>query len=193
MRNKKNKLNSIKNLIINFFRNTRFEIFNLSAPRWITVIWAILWIISLFMTWIEKPNTTTSFNSFSGLSGNVWYIIIILLAIIIILTFGSNYKEKMKLYSDIDLKNYTIILFTWTLIFLSNFIILSFSAGLEKLSTWFTFWNWLPLSVVSSILIILWGYLTRRDFQKNSSEIILEKLEQERNKAKEKNNLTFPF
>lgn len=99
----------------------------------------------------------------------------------------------MKLYSEIDLKNYVIILFTWFFMILASIMILSFSIWLEIFEKDFKHGNWLILCMVSSILIIIWWYLTRKDFYKNSSEIILEKLKEERNKEKSKDNLSLPF
>ena len=109
------------------------------------------------------------------------------------MTFWANYKEKMKLYSDIDVKNYLVILFTWFFMFLASIMWVSFSVWLE------TFWQdttsgtWLILCIASAVIIIGWWYWARKDFYKNSSEIILEQLNQERHKEKWKDNITLPF
>ena len=99
----------------------------------------------------------------------------------------------MKLYSEIDVKNYTFILFTWILMIVISIICTSFSVWLEIFSKEVKYWNGLILCTVSAILIIIWWYITRKEFYKNSSEIILEKLSQERRKEKKKSNLSLPF
>lgn len=190
MRNRKNKL---KDSILRFLKEINFKVLNLNIPRWITVIWAFVGIISLFMAWIVDKEKAMVWNSFYPISGNVGYIIFILLFIIILLTFWGNYKEKMKLYSDIDLKNYVFILFTWIFMVLVGIVCASFSVWLEMFWKEIRYWQGLILSIVSAILIIIWWYLTRKEFYKNSSEIILEKLSQERNKEKEKQNISLPF
>lgn len=183
----------IKNLITENIKNINFQILNLNISRWLTVIWSVLWIVSLFLPWIINKKDNFSWNSFNSISWNLWFLLIILLLLIIILTFWSNYKEKMKLYSEIDLKNYVIILFTWIIMILSWIIVWSFSVWLQTFEKDIIYWKWLILLIVSSIFMIIWWYLTRKEFYKNSSEIILEKLSQERKKEKVKDNLSLPF
>ena len=191
----RNRKTDFKKTVENVFSNFKFEILNLNLSRSLTVIWAIIWIVSLFMDWIiDSVNwEKTSWNSFNAITGNSGYIIIILLILIIALTFWSNYKEKMKLYSEIDVKNYTFILFTGILMIVISIICTSFSVWLEIFSKEVKYWNGLILCTVSAILIIIWWYITRKEFYKNSSEIILEKLSQERRKEKKKSNLSLPF
>ena len=191
----RNRKNDFKKTVKNVFSNFKFEILNLNLSRSLTVIWAIIWIVSLFMDWITDSVNweKTSWNSFNAITWNSGYIIIILLILIIALTFWSNYKEKMKLYSEIDVKNYTFILFTWILMIVISIICTSFSVWLEIFSKEVKYWNGLILCTVSAILIIIWWYITRKEFYKNSSEIILEKLSQERRKEKKKSNLSLPF
>ncbi|ATU05745.1 hypothetical protein BKN14_04910 [Candidatus Gracilibacteria bacterium HOT-871] len=191
----RNRKTDFKKTVKNVFSNFKFEILNLNLSRSLTVIGAIIGIVSLFMDWITDSvnGEKTSWNSFNAITGNSGYIIIILLILIIALTFGSNYKEKMKLYSEIDVKNYTFILFTGILMIVISIICTSFSVGLEIFSKEVKYGNGLILCTVSAILIIIGGYITRKEFYKNSSEIILEKLSQERRKEKKKSNLSLPF
>ena len=193
MKRRKNNLAKFQRFISEFLKNIKFDILNLNMSRWTTVIWAITWIISLFLPWIVDTKRNISWNAFYPIAGNAGFMIIIWLLIIIFLTFWANYKEKMKLYSDIDVKNYLVILFTWFFMFLASIMWVSFSVRLE------TFWQdttsgtWLILCIASAVIIIGWWYWARKDFYKNSSEIILEQLNQERHKEKWKDNITLPF
>ena len=189
----RNRWKNYKNFITSFWKEIAFKILNLNISRWVTIIGSIVWIISLFLPWINDTKSQTTYNSFNNIAWNVGFLIIIFHLIIIFLTFGANYKEKMKLYSEIDLKNYVIIIFTWFFIFLAWIMEASFVNWLETFQTWIKYWNWLILAIVSAILIIAWGYLTRKEFYKNSSEIILERLSQERNKDKEKTQISLDF
>lgn len=191
----RNRKKDFKIIILKLLKDIKFNILNLNTSRWLTIIWSFVWIISLFMNWIIIQDNwiIKNYSSFNSISWNTWYIIILLLLTIIFLTFWGNYKEKMKLYSNIDLKNYVIILFSWIFMVLTWIICVSFSVWLETFSKDIKYWNWVILSIVSAILIIAWGYLTRKEFYKNSSEIILEKLEQNRRKEREKNNMSLPF
>lgn len=100
----------------------------------------------------------------------------------------------MKLYSEIDIKNYLVILFSGLFIILSWIVCINFSIWLETFG-WkeVKYWSWVILAITSAIFIIVWWYLVRKDFYKNSSEIILEKLNRERNKEKAKENISLPF
>lgn len=184
---------NFKKFFLDLIKKINFNILNLNTHRTVTIIWAITWIISLFLAWIIDEKAPEKWNSFQDLSGNVWYINILLLLIIIFITFGENYKEKMKLYTEINFKNYVFIIFSWAFMILSSFIILRFSVWLERFWSEIKHWSWIILSVVSSILILSGWYLTRKDFHKNSSEIILERLSKERSKEKEKKQIHFDF
>lgn len=188
----------IKKISLDFLKNINLQIFNLNISRWLTFFGSIAWIIWLFMPWIVINDKNIwkiiNYNSFSAISWNVGFLIIIMLFVIILLVFWWNYKEKMKLYSDIDLKSYIFILFVWSFIILSGIMCVSFSVWLEVF--WWKdvkYWSWVIFTMVSAFFIFTWWYLTRKDFYKNSSEIILEKLNKERNKEKSKENISLPF
>jgi len=48
----RNRKTDFKKTVKNVFSNFKFEILNLNLSRSLTVIWAIIWIVSLFMDWI---------------------------------------------------------------------------------------------------------------------------------------------
>lgn len=192
----KSRKRNLKKISLNFLKNINLQIFNLNLSRWITVIWASVWIFSLFLPWISIVDQNKSIlnNSFNATSWNIWYIIILMLFSIIFLIFWWNYKEKMKLYSEIDIKNYLVILFSGIFIILSWIVCINFSIWLETFG-WkeVKHWSWVILAITSAIFLMVWWYLVRKDFYKNSSEIILEKLNRERNKEKAKENISLPF
>ncbi|RAL57712.1 hypothetical protein BLD25_02160 [Candidatus Gracilibacteria bacterium GN02-872] len=193
MKRRKNNLAKFQRFISEFLKNIKFDILNLNMSRGTTVIGAITGIISLFLPWIVDTKRNISWNAFYPIAGNAGFMIIIGLLIIIFLTFGANYKEKMKLYSDIDVKNYLVILFTGFFMFLASIMGVSFSVGLETFGQDTTSGTGLILCIASAVIIIGGGYWARKDFYKNSSEIILEQLNQERHKEKGKDNITLPF
>lgn len=192
LRKRKNFLNNYSE----FFKKFYLQIFNLNMPRGITIAGVLTAIVSLFMPWIiiENADKIINKNAFNAIAWNIWYIIFLLLFIITFLVFGWNYKEKMKLYSEIDVKNYLVILFTGLFMIIAWFMCINFSFWLEVF--WWKdvkYWNWVILSITAAIIIIAWGYLTRKEFYKNSSEIILENMNKERNKNKTKENMKLPF
>ena len=111
----------------------------------------------------------------------------------IFVTISNNYKEKIKLYSDLSIKNHFIIITSWLFILSFSIISLSFISWLNTFSWDMRYWNWIILCMTSSIIILIWWFLTRKEYYSNSSEIILDKLNNDRKKIKEKNNMKLPF
>lgn len=168
---------------------------SLSKSQQTIIVWSIVGIISLFFPWIvdNTQNGNIKYNSFNAISWNIWYILIILLIIQIFLTLSNNYKEKMKLYSDIDLKNHFIVIITWVIHILLGIIAINFAVWLSIISQYMTFGEWPIISIVWWIVVIVWWIYLRIEHKNNSSEIILEKLSQNREKNKQKENMELPF
>ena len=99
--------------IIWFFDNFRFKSLNLNFSKQLTILWSIMWFISLFLPWIKDVENLISWNAFNSISWNIWFLLIIILLIPIFVTLSTNYKEKIKLYSDLSLKNHFMIITSW--------------------------------------------------------------------------------
>jgi len=187
----KNTKNKFKRKLNSHFENLKFKSINFSFSKQIIILWSIIWFISLFLPWIIDNNKT--WNSFNSLTWNIWFIIVIILVLSIFVTISNNYKEKIKLYSDLSIKNHFIIITSWLFILSFSIISLSFISWLNTFSWDMRYWNWIILCMTSSIIILIWWFLTRKEYYSNSSEIILDKLNNDRKKIKEKNNMKLPF
>lgn len=189
-RHTKNKLISE---ITNFINNLNFKSLNLTFSKQMTILWCILWYISLFIPWIVDKEKLTSYNSFNSLSWNIWFLLMIILMLPILVIFSTNYKEKLKLYSDLSVKNHFIIITSGFFVLSFSIIILSFANGLQTYAESATYWKWVILSMTGWLIILVWWFIIRKEYNNNSSEIILNKLNQEREEAKEKDNMKLPF
>lgn len=185
------KNNIFKN-IKNTFKALKFKWINLSFSKQIILIWSILAIISLFLDWIKNNSDKVYYNSFDSLSWNIWFLIIPIILLTIFIILSTNYKEKIKLYSDFSFKNHLIIIFSWIFIISFCIIWLSFIVWLNIFFEWISYWNWIILALTAWIIILIWGLLLRREYYMNNSEIILNKLNQNRENKKE-NNMELPF
>lgn len=185
--------NKLKYEITEFINNLNFKSNNLTFSKQITILWCVLWYISLFMPWIIDNNLWKNWNSFYSLSWNIWYLLIIILTLPIFVIFSTNYKEKIKLYSDLSLKNHFIIITSGFFVLSFSIIILSFANGLQTFFENTTYWKWVILSMTWWIIILLWWLIIRKEYHNNSSEIILNKLNQDREETKEKDNMKLPF
>lgn len=189
-RHTKNKIISKLNDLLN---NINFKTINLTFSKKITILWSIIWYISLFLPWIIDSNESKSWNSFNSLSWNIWFLLIIILALPIFVIFSTNYKEKIKLYSDLSVKNHFIIITSGFFVLSFSIIILSFANWLQTFFEKTTYWNWVILSMTWWLIILIGWFMIRTEYHNNSSEIILNKLNQDREEAKEKDNMKLPF
>ena len=186
---KNKKINEIKSFINNF----KFKSFNLTFSKQLVLLWAIIWYISLFMPWIIDIDKWMSWNSFYSLTWNIWFLLIIILSLPIFVSLSTSYKEKLKLYSDLSLKNHFIIITSWIFIISFSIITLSFVNWLHTFFENTIYWNGVILCMTSWIIILLWWFMIRKEYYSDSSEIILSKLNQNREKIKEEDNMKLPF
>ena len=179
--------------IIWFFDNFRFKSLNLNFSKQLTILWSIMWFISLFLPWIKDVENLISWNAFNSISWNIWFLLIIILLIPIFVTLSTNYKEKIKLYSDLSLKNHYMIITSWFFVISFSIINLSFVNWLHTFFEHTSYWNWVILCMTSWFIILIWWILVRNKYYSNDSEIILNKLNNYREKNKEKDNMKLPF
>lgn len=192
IRNRNNK-NKIKNEIDKLINNLNFKSLNLSLSRQVVLVWCAFWYLSLFIPWIVDKSIWKTWNAFHSLSWNIWYLLMFILFLPIFVIFSTNYKEKLKLYSDLTLKNHFIIITSWFFVISFSIISLSFVNGLNTFVENTSYWNWVILSLTSWLIILIWWLIIRKEYYNNSSEIILNKLNQNREEAKEKDNMKLPF
>ncbi len=186
---KTGKNNSLKNIANNLI----FKGYNLSFTNQFILIWVILWYFSLFLPWVIDSESSLTWNSFSSLSWNVWFLLIVVLFLPIFTIFSSNYKEKLKLYSNISIKNHFLIITSWLVTLSFWFISINFINWLQTLSKNLEFWNWIVLSLTSWIIILIWWIAIRKSYYKKSSEIILNNVDNIEDTKYKKNNMKLPF
>ncbi len=188
-----NKIN-IKKQLKKIQNKVKVKYLSLSIAKQITLIWTIIWLISLFLPWIVVSEKNTSvWNSFNAISWNIGYILIVVFFIIFFLVLSNSYKEKLKLYSQIDFKNHFIVIFLWLLAIILSVVILSFAVWLSIIWQYISYWNGPIFCIVSGILIFVWWIFIRLDNKKNNSEIILEEMSKNREKKNKKENMELPF
>jgi len=186
---KKNTTNTLKQMI----NNLKFKSENLCLSNQLVIIWSIIWFISLYIPWVIDTDASLEWNSFSSLSWNVWYLLTIVLFLPIFIIFSTNYKEKLKLYSNISIKNHFMIITSWLVIISFCILSLNFITWLQTLSKHLSFWNWIILTLTSWIIIFIWWMIIRKKYYKNNSKIILNNWDYKEEKIDEKNNMILPF
>lgn len=190
---KMKKTNQSYTNIKKILKKIKFKSLNLSFEKQLVLIWTLLWLFSLFLDWIKYPINNQSWNSFNSITWNIGYILLIIFLILIFIIFSTQYKEKIKLYSDLNFKNHFIIITSAFISFCFTIVSISFSSWLKIFLEKINYWNGPILCMISSILIFIWWILIRKEFYKNNSEIILEKLNSNREKNKKNDNMSLPI
>ncbi len=189
---KKNK-NKIKNEIKCLLNNIKFKSINLTLSKQIIIIWIIITLISLFFPWVIDTNKNILWNSFASLSWNIGYILLLILFFSLFIIFSTNYKDKLKLYSNISVKNHFFIITSAFIIISFNIVAVSFINWLNTFFESLIYWNWVILSMTWWFIMLIWWFLLRKEYYSNSSEIILNKLNQNREQIKKEDNMKLPF
>ena len=191
-RNKNNENNTsseIKNVVSNF----KFKSINLTFSRQMVLVWSLIWFISLFLPWIKDIENWMSWSSFYSLSWNIGFLLSIILLLPIFVTLSTSYKEKIKLYSDLSLKNHFIIITSGFFTISFSIITLSFVNWLHTFFENIFYWNWVILCMTAWFIILAGWFMIRKEYYENSSEIILNKLNQNRENSKKEDNMKLPF
>ena len=188
----KNK-NLIKKGITYCIKTFKFKSLNLSLNKQIVILWSLIWYISLFMPWIIDNEKWLSWNSFNSLTWNIWFLLVIILSLPIFIILSTNYKEKIKLYSDLSIKNHFIIITSWIFILSFSIITLSFVNWLNTFFENTIYWKGVILSMTSWIILLISGLLIRREYYSDNSEIILNNFNLNKEKIKEEDNMKLPF
>jgi len=193
--NRKNKKwnNNYKNEITCFIKNIKFKSINLTFSKKIIFLWIFIWFISLFLPWIIDTEKMITWNSFYSLTWNIWFLLIIILLLPIFIIFSTNYKDKIKLYSDLSVKNHFIVITSWFIVISFSIISLSFINWLHTFFENIFYGKWVILSMTSWFIILFWWILLRKEYYSDSSEIILNKMNQNREKLKKEDNMKLPF
>lgn len=179
MDNTTKKYRRFKHKINLFTERLSFNFLNLDVYKKISLIWIIISFVALFFNW-SKINAEW-LNSFSINSWYVWYIIFLILGFSSFIMLSSNNKEKLKTKINIFFYDYTIVTFSWIIIFLLTFSIFNSINWLVRFTQDINIWGWIVFELIWSIFITAWWVFS---YKANKKEI-LHKLYIENIKANE--------
>ena len=182
-----------KKRIKKVLKKFKFKSLHLSLSKQITLLGCIIWYVSLFFPWIIDVQAGITWNAFNSLTWNIWYLLTLILFIPIFLTFSTNHKDKIKLYTNISVKNHFLVLTVWFFVLSFSIITLSFVNGLHTFFENTIYWNGVILSMTAGIIILIGWFMIRNEYYKESSEIILNAFNQNKEKVQEKDNMKLPF
>ncbi len=192
------KIRKFQKKVTWFWNWIKFKWLSLSNSWKIIIFGSIISFTSLFMPWIiSKDWKELSVNSFSNLSGKSWMLVIILIMIILFFVFSLKNKERLKLLSNVHIKDYSMYILSWLFIIVISFIVLNFSQWLIVFQDNMIYWKWIIFNLIWGILIFTWWIYTKKEeSSNNSTETIFINDDNEIDSDLEddkKNNMKLPF
>lgn len=157
------------------------------------LFWSIILFISLFMPWIKQTWSGITWNSFSSITGNIWYIIFTFIFIILFLLLSNRNKEKIKLHINISFQNYFLILLFWAFTIIICIMSLSFINGLHTFQEDIIYQKGWILALSSWILITFWWYLLRKEYLTHNLWVFVDNDENIISQIDKKRNMKLPF
>jgi hypothetical protein len=191
MYNSRVKNRKIKRFLIKLVNLTKFKTISFCINKKIILISVILWYASLFLNWIKitEDNTISYFNSFNKINIFNSSIIFIILTIILFILFSSTKKEKLKLFTHFNLKD-------WALLTLLNLIIILLSISSLSTIIWLKIFylninydSWVIFAIISWIL---WLFASLRLKKESNNKIILNESDDD-TKIVDNNNMKLPI
>ncbi len=191
------KNRKLKRKLLQIIDLIKLKGFNLSLYKKITLSWVLVWFISLFLKWVNSENNINHVsNSFWSLAWSTWITILIIQALIIFLIFSRKNKEKLKLSTDIHIKDYSLIIVWWIFTIIISINTLNFINWLQTFASDIFIWAWIISEICAWILITVWWIIARIEYYKNKSQIYINESDEESNTDKENDedkNMSLPF
>jgi len=159
MKTSRTKLRKIRKVINKILVTIKFKIEAFSLPKIIILVWITIWYISLFMPHIS-PTYTNIFNKITKISS---IIIILILTLNLFLLFSYNKKEKIKKASSIVFRDYIIIIISSIILFILSINNLWFIIWLQTFDSNVSYWNWIIMLILSSIILFIWAILLKQE------------------------------
>lgn len=192
------KNRKLKRTLLKMIWFINFSWLNLSIQQKIVLIWIIIWIISLFMSWVDSVDNFISWNIFTPVIGLTWYIFLIIYLVCLFLIISKKNYIIIKNIINFSIKDWIIltILSIFSLLLSINTIYII--NWLSTFKEWIFFWRWVVFCVIWSILMIVWWIMIIKN--KDKVSVFWVNIEEENSLVSEektivdeKNNMKLPF
>ncbi len=177
----------------------KFKWLSLDNSGKVIIFWSLVSFFSLFMPWVVATDPEISENSFSNLAWKSGVLVLTLLMVVLFFVFSLRKKEKLKLLSNVHIKDYSMYILSWLSILAISFIVLNFTwtRGLLIFSDNIVYGKWIIFNLIWWILILVWWILAKREENNNNSAetIFINEGKEDIEEAieKKKNNMKLPF
>lgn len=140
-----------------FISIIKFDAMNLSHSHKTIFVWAIIWIISLFLTWFTNGDNSITWTSFHRLLWLSWYLIFICYVKILFILFSKKSKDFLKKIIHLNIDDHILLSFIWIFAFafsLNSFVLIN---NFTIFESQINFQQWIILNLVGNILLNIWA------------------------------------
>ncbi|PID87442.1 hypothetical protein CSB07_01385 [Candidatus Gracilibacteria bacterium] len=185
----------LKKDIITLLNIFKFKTGNIKLPGKVVLFGLIISIIGIFSPRIVFLENLGFENSFSSLAGNVGFTSLIGILFLIFIVLSINKKEKIKMYSGLQIKDYTIIIFIGFFIAILSIHSIIFIKSLLSFSKDIILGKGSILGLTGSIIIIVGGIMMKKDYNKENASYINEAEDKSKysNNRNKNSNMKLPF
>lgn len=183
-----------KKFLLNIIYFLKFEWLNIKNSLKIIIIWVILSTIWLFLNWFLAVDWKFIWSWFHQIIWITGYILLLLNLSILFLIFSKKFKNSLKIFLNLQVKDDYIILFFilfWIIFSINTIFIIE---NISFFKEWIILWQWLPLTIVWYILSFFWVSLNIYSKTKTSIYIddnFWDNISETENKNK--SNMKLPF
>ncbi len=192
------KNRKLKRTLINIVRFIKFESLNISLSYKFVLVWVIIWIISLFMNWVESSSFEITWNAFNSLLWITGYIIFSFLLITLFFIFNKNKQEKVKTILNLIIKDWNLIIFLFLFCLVLTINSIFYINWLNTFKQSIIIWQWIIFWIIWDVFWLIGWYLILKEKTKTGI-IIDDSVEQNpdiysiNNWVVDKNNMKLPF
>ena len=192
------KNRKLKRTLINIVRFIKFESLNISLSYKFVLVWVIIWIISLFMNWVESSSFEITWNAFNSLLWITGYIIFSFLLITLFFIFNKNKQEKVKTILNLIIKDLNLIIFLFLFCLVLTINSIFYINWLNTFKQSIIIWQWIIFWIIWDVFWLIGWYLILKEKTKTGI-IIDDSVEQNpdiysiNNWVVDKNNMKLPF
>lgn len=187
----------IKKVLLKVLYYLKFEWLNLSTSIKIVASWMIIATFWLFWNWFSDFEEKYFWNAFHQILGITWYIILFLNLLILFFIFSKKYKNFLKIFFNIYIKDavgIVFFLFFWLITTINWIFIIE---NIEFFKEGVILGQWIILVMVWYVIWITWWCFNLYSKTKTSIYINSNNLEDNYSDVDEnninKNNMKLPF
>lgn len=183
----------IKRLVLQWFQLIKFKSFHLSLWWKISAVWAFITLFSLINNWIYAPELEIKSNAFWANAWGVWYTLLMISFISLFLIFSFHKKQKIKLWTDLNFRDYNALIIGGVMSVLLSVHVFMFISWYQSFSSSITHGNGPIIALIGWILSIFWWIILKKESKNQNQILSINDIWYDEKEQEIKENMKLPF